>query len=233
MKKFSVVFLSAILIVGLAGTVNALTLSTVTGTWDNVVGGVNVNGVGTNEVRWGAGIPDYSYQQSGFRFDGNAPNTFGVGDVFSLGDFTHYNYPIASGTAANSADLSVYLSFSDPAGLNETLGFTFTINETPNIANPPTNPINNDIIGFPSAIADETFTINDIVYTLKLIGFGDTPDSIMEQFSTVETMSNTTSLWAQVTTATTGSTVPEPATLFLFGTGLLGMAGVSRKKLIK
>ncbi len=229
MRKVTVISFACFLILGLVGTGNALTVDAVTGTWTSVVGGTNVNGIGTNEVRWGD--PVYQYQ-SGFRFDGNAPNTFDIGETFSLGQFTHFNFPTyVTGASLASADLSVYLSFSDPSGLNDTLGFTFTLDETTNSASPETNPANNDFVGFPTAYANETFSINNVAYTLRLIGFGDNPNEIIDQFSTIETQQNVTNLWAQVTTPT--APVPEPSTIVFMGLGLAGLSGFGRKRFKK
>lgn len=59
--------------------------------WTNVIGGQNVNGVGTNEIRWGV----TNGQQSGYIFQ-SSPVVFPVtvGTPFSLGTFTHNNFSI-------------------------------------------------------------------------------------------------------------------------------------------
>lgn len=44
---------------------------------------------------------------------------------------------------------------------------------------------------------------------------------------------STTQEWWQDSAEITGNMVPEPATMLLFGTGLLGLAGLGRRKFIK
>lgn len=213
----------------------ALTLSGVDGDWINVVGGTNVtyvNGVATtygnmlqDQVRWGttAGI------QSGLGFTGvDTPQTFAIDEVFEIGELVHFNRPIAVGSNATSADLSIDLTFSDPAGIDKTFTFTFEIDETPNNTEPPSDPANNDIIDFPFDFATQTFVIDEVAYTLRLLGFGDSPDNLVEQFSSVEGSDNPTLLFGVITTAAVAP-IPEPGTLLLLGGGLLGLLTAGRK----
>lgn len=224
MKKLFILSL-ILFFVGMSGSVGALQLSSVTGVWDNTVGGTFVNGEGTNEVRWGTVHPDGLNIQSGFRFDGNAPQTFDLDEVFNLGTFTHFNWAIARGTGATSSELTLSLVFTDPVGLNMGAEFTFEIEETPNSSLPLNNPLNNDIITFPEAFSSEVVIIDDNRYVLQLLGFGPTMGDYESIFSTIENADNETYLWAKVT-----SPVTEPATLLLLGTGLLGLSSVTRKK---
>ena len=215
--RFLIIFLLYLLI---STTANALTVDTVSGIWTDIDGGDNVTGMLSSEIRWGSGT---GTNRSGFSFDGNNSINFEIGESFSLGEFTHYNY-VDYGSYVYSADLAITLLFSDPSGIEETLNFTFDLVETPNNATPTTNPANNDIVSFPLSYAVETFEIDNVEYTLKLIGFGDDVSSIVNQFSTTERASNTTTLWAQVT-----APVPIPAAAWLLGSGLVGLVGLRRK----
>jgi hypothetical protein len=108
---------AAVLAVGLATTAQAspIDLVSVTGTWENVEGGMNVN-FPANEVRWGTDIGD---GQSGYRFDPAAPpEQTGIDpeQIFTLGTFTHFNFPIASGTSITGVDLLVSFVLRIPSG---------------------------------------------------------------------------------------------------------------------
>src|SRR5690606_33948342 len=119
-----------------ATTVSAVpvTLNMVGASWENVQG-ENVTDIGTNEIRWGARTDK---NKSGYRFDAadNLPLTFESGDDFTLGTFTHINFPITSGTAITSADLDLTVEL-DILGTSLEQGpytFSFKHTETPNNA---------------------------------------------------------------------------------------------------
>ncbi len=238
MKKLMVVICSLILILGLAGSVSALTLDNVYGDWLSNTGGVDVNlqsdvaiGYGNgleDQIRWGQPyIPDNpGVLQSGLGFTGlvgpgTSPLTFELDELFEIGQLQHYNYTIWPGTAASAAELQITMDFSDPNLPGTTNTFSFAIDETPNAPGPPDS---DDIIDFPSGFTTDYFTIDGIDYTLQLIGFGDDPFNLVNKFISPENQQNTALLWGKITE------VPEPASIFLMGFGLLGLMGCVRRR---
>lgn len=236
MKKLLGFLCAVTLVFGMAGVASALTLSSVDGDWSNLdVSGNYINGVYVaygnhleDQVRWGT--PAGPGGQSGLGFTGAAPpaSTFGVGDAFEIGQLRHFNNPIYA-TWATSVDLNISLSFSDPAGLDPVFDFAFTIDETPNTTG--NSPDDDDFIDFPSSYASSVFEISGVNYTLQLLGFGSDASSLVDQFQSREGRTNSTSLWGQITTSS--EPVPEPSTILLMGTGLLGIIGFGRKRFNK
>lgn len=231
MKKLAVFLFAVFLLFGITSVANALTLSSVEGTWGTVIGGAPVNYINDvsisygngleDQVRWGVDIGD---GQSGLGFTGASPpsETFDIGDAFEVGQLRHFNNP-TSGEAASSAALTISLTFSDPSGLSGNFGFDFTINETPNTTGD--SYLDRDFIYFPTSYAPQTFEIAGTSYTMQLLGFGPDSASLVEQFESNEGTTNSTLLFGRITTPS----VPEPATIFLLFSGLIGLVGFTRR----
>lgn len=205
-KRFKWVALSALFIVSQFGPLSLLAsgvakaspvygLDSSLGIWTAVSGGSNVNGVNTNEVRWG----NSEGQQSGLRFDGSGSQTFNENDKISLGKLTHFNFPITN--AANGATLKITLKFNAPGVAPDPMfTFNFDINETSNTRHEsdcaawhtPGYPPCDDMITFPNSYPTQNFTIGDKLYTLKINGFSTTTDGSnpISQFITHEGQSN-------------------------------------------
>jgi hypothetical protein len=238
MKKLAIVFVVALLCLGGAylPQAQALTLGSVDGGWSNVVGGASVitqnatvsyGNTNQRQVRWGTGTSG----QSGLGFTGVAPpaKTFAPEADFEIGQLVHFNRPINAGTAASSAELTISLVFSDPATLTGTFDFTFNVNETPNNATPPSNPLNDDFIYFPSAFSTETIVIDNITYTLKLLGFGASPENLVDQFRSSEGSDNATLVWGRITEERPPA-VPLPGAVLLLGGGLARLIAYGRRR---
>lgn len=218
-----------VLLLLLGSTANGLVLSSVDGTWGGVVGGDSVNfptGVSVSygngledQVRWGEST---GYGQSGLGFTGVASGaSFAIGDAFEVGRLRHFNMPVAADTSADSANLGVDLTFSDPGGLSQTFNFALQIDETPNDQSDPS-----DYIYFPGSYAPGVFDIGGTTYTVQLLGFGDTPTSLQSQFNSPEQQTNSILLWGKVTTAP----VPAPGAIVLAALGVPLVGWLRRRR---
>ena len=217
--------------------VQALTLSDVDGTWSNTTNAgstlryqydrtVAYGNHSENRVLWGNSS---GYGKSGLGFTGATASTFEIGETFEIGQLRHFNFPVYA-PYATSTQLSIDLSFIDPS-LSETFDFTFGINETRNTARTITDPANDDFIFFNNSFSSATFDIDGILYTLELIGFGETSSALVDQFRSTERQINSTLLWGVITTPQVAP-VPEPSTFLLLGAGLIGF-GIAKKQMKK
>lgn len=229
MRKFITGIVACLILFSCNHAKAALYLNGVDGDWSNPVGpGTSISGnviyndgitvsYGNNsqdQVRWGTSFFYYSgYEwKSGLGFTGNAtPLAVEIGDAFQIGQLEHFNNTINPGTELTSVDLTIKLTFTS----QESFLFTFGVDETSNAGGPV-----DDIISFPSAYPSETFSLGGQLYTLHLLGFGDSPTSLLSQFSSPESVANDTLLWGEI------ELVPVPGAVLL---GILGLSAAALK----
>ena len=224
MKHRNKLFALAALV--LSGTAQAAVIHVnhVDAYWSDVVG--TATGEGTEELRWGV----TSGEQSGFRFDASAPPaiTVSTDTPFSLGDFTHFNFPIAVGTGIESArlNISALLDIGGTLVSEGPFNFQFDLEETINSCSPqPTCA--NDRVSFLNLATSDTFVVAGIAYTLELLGFHQ-GGSYTTDFSTQEYQRNTAQLVGVFRQPTVP--VPEPGMLTLLGLGVLGLCARRRNR---
>ena len=221
-RRFAKVVVPALLIALLlsfafAQTALGYTLGSATGTWTitvdapscvwgdhtaNISWDGNKHWVWDNYPTWGHWeyFCDDSGQHSGYTFEGpSGSQTFDPGDTFLLGTFTHHNWPITD--APTQLELEVVLVFTDPA-CTETFTFTFDHNETPNTG----GGCCDDIVSFPTSYGNRSFQIDDVLYTLEIVGFIDNyPNgTLVQEFHTAESADNVAYLVGRLSSVLVG-----------------------------
>jgi hypothetical protein len=235
MRSLRHAVLAALVSVSAVASANAapLTISNILGDWQNPTGGVptivNQPAQGTDTARWG--VPA-NVDQSGYDFTPTAGAfnpTLGV--AFSLGNFVHHNNPIGDdGSIPTGIDYS--LSFSTngaPPGLADVIHFAH--NETPNVEpcpSPSAIPCD-DIVTISSVNLNSIITVGSDVYFFNLLGFSTNGGAtISSQFFSQEGGQNSAQLFAVVTAQPI--ITPEPGSLMLIGTGLVGVITRLRRR---
>lgn len=235
MNKFvhAAVLSTAMLVAGQAGAAT-ITLDVVDAKWVNVMGGANVvtsvDGLGNATVRWGGPVggprPGSSYV-----FDPSAPPFISVteGVDFTLGDFTHNNFPIPTGSGITSADLELTLDLTiDGNFLDDQGPFTFLFAHVETANNCDTGPdCSNDLVTVSNSATPVSFIFGGREYTLDILGF-EINHMPVSSFSTVENQTNTAPIVAQINAR--DIEVPAPESLPLLGLGLLGLGSLLRRR---
>ena len=190
-----------------------------------VVSYIDSDGIaGNEEIIWGNPASDQG--QSGYRFDGAAPDAFTVetGDIFSVGDFSHTNQPVWGSITGAQLNITMDLMIAGAMLGEGPFSFSFLHDETTNACEPLPD-CSNDLVSFSNMITSDSFLVDDIEYTLELIGFS--VDGIFTtEFSTVEGQVNTAQLLGTFTVA---NSVPAPPAFLLLLVGLTGIL-FGRKK---
>jgi hypothetical protein len=200
----------------------ALTINNTDGTFHNPVGGTSVvitDAPTGSTIRWG--IPSTQRgSQSGLRFNGTATGVVTPLVDFLLGDLTHFNQPIASGTAASGVDLAISLAMTGTVPTPVNFGFGLVIDETPNrtpCTYVSTRPCADKITILDPA-QEMTFSDANGVWTLDLF-FRDMEGASVDSFISQEGRDNTAQLYGRFVAPKPKDPDTVPGPLPLLGVG--------------
>jgi hypothetical protein len=241
MKKHTPPLLVLLALLAMPGMAAAapITFSNVAGSWQNADPAANatyanVAGSGADFVHWGG--TGNNATDSGYTFDPvDGTITPVLDQLFALGTFTHQNQPIPSGSSITSIDYAFSLSTNGvPNSLFDV--FSFTHDETPNstpCAYPSTTPCA-DRVTVGSVNLNSLILVGPDQYYFNLFGFStDGGLTTSASFISQEGGNNSAVLYGKVTSQpiiNPLSSVPEPGSMLLLGSGLLGVARYAKKR---
>jgi hypothetical protein len=245
MKRFLVILGVIAFIFSMAGSASAISFSgTTLGAWNDVIStdsddiwSINNNDSGWEAIfNWGVaiGMPfNNQFTFNGIGSDGGTGWSANSEDPFLIGEFSYRNGSTVNSIGINGVTLDINLSITDPTGITGGYNFDFSITNTPNTTGDPVE--DGDIVTYINDCSNTSFTVwdanlgVDIEYTLKMLGFSnDGGFTIRADFSSPEGSAATAGIYAQITSHISPSPVPEPATIFLLGSGIIGLARIRK-----
>lgn len=172
------------------------------------------------EFGWGVNID--ALASSRFQFDGLKGNTSLPTDspvLINLGSFRYTNLPTLLVGKTVTVDLKLNLAMGDPVKQTD-FSYGLKVDNTPGKGVPDTM----QILSMPGEFL---FNVKGIDYKLAPAGFSaDNGSHFPAAFTLAEGGTLNMGLYAQLNRV---SLVPVPSAVWLFGSALLGLAGISRR----
>lgn len=147
--------------------------------------------------------------------DGSSATTITYGEAFSLGSFTYTNQPtvLSGGQVEIDFRMNIQLDGYGLVPIEYRIGIDNRTNPADDTAT---------LLSFPESVA---FEMNGMDYLLSLQGFSRNGGVSFETYADLPEGEQTTAeIYATITE------VPLPAAVWLFGTGLIALAGLVRRK---
>ncbi|MEG0010042.1 MAG: Ig-like domain-containing protein, partial [Aeromonas sp.] len=179
--------------------VDSFLFSGIEASWISAVGGKNLeyfdgtdNDSAKDQIRWGG----KNETKSGYGFADNDTALNGqipLNEEIKLGTFTHYNYPVTSGTSITGVTMQATFSVTDASGkvTPVTVSINFNHNETPNDGADP-----RDIITIGTTTA--SFNFEGKVYSFEVLGFRDASGNVVKTIYTNENASSSFDLVVKI-----------------------------------
>lgn len=186
------------------------------------------SGVTSNGLFWGEPADaEISTNRMGLLYTpASNGSQINLGEAFTIGKLSHYNYAIYSDTAITNAYMDLKLSLTGASPVTTTVGFGIA-------SSCPSVPLNtdpcDDKISF--SAASTQFNLDGNRYSFNLLGFYKDQTTFAFDMTTTAQTANAQWLMASITAVPT-TPVPAPAALWLLGSGLLGLAGFAKRKRI-
>ncbi len=172
------------------------------------------------EFGWGVNVD--ALASSRFQFDGAKGDAGLLTDLpllIKLGSFSYTNLPTVLVGKTVTVDLKLNLAMGDPVQQTD-FSYGLKVNNTPGKGTPDTM----QIVSMPGGVP---FNVKGINYKLALAGFSaDGGGHFPAIFSLAEGATLNMGVYARLNRV---SPVPVPSAIWLFGTALIGLAGISRR----
>ena len=188
---------------------------------------------GVAAFNWGEfGSPGTTSFDNQFTFDGIGSDgdpgwSIESESAFLIGNFSYRNGSTTNSAGIDGVSLNIALQITDPLNVTGSYLFEFNITNTPNDTG---NPVSDgDTVTVAGLYSTTTFVYGITEYTLQLLGFSsDFGATIRTDFSSPEGTRAYAGLFARITSDIPNQ-VPEPATMLLFGLGLVSLLlGIKR-----